>query len=79
MHTVKRVITDQLDVEDDIKPESTFIDDLGADSGAWVELVLALEDAFGIDIPHEEAQTIRTVQDAVEYLNTRTESTQRCR
>jgi acyl carrier protein len=62
---VKRIIKEQLDVEEkDIKPESTFIDDLGADSLGLVELVLAFEEAFEIDIPDEDTEKIRTVQDA---------------
>jgi acyl carrier protein len=66
---VKRIIKEQLDVEeDDIKPESSFIDDLGADSLGLVELVLAFEEAFEIDIPDEDTEQIRTVQDAVTYI-----------
>jgi acyl carrier protein len=66
---VKRIIKEQLDVEEkDIKPESTFIDDLGADSLGLVELVLAFEEAFEIDIPDEDTEKIKTVQDAVDYI-----------
>ncbi len=66
---VKRIIKEQLEVEEkDIKPESTFIDDLGADSLGLVELVLAFEDAFDIEIPDEETEKIRTVQDAISYI-----------
>src|SRR5437762_6938203 len=66
---VKRIIKEQLDVEEkDIKPESTFIDDLGADSLGLVELVLAFEEAFEIDIPDEDTEKIRTVQDAIDYI-----------
>lgn len=66
---VKRIIKEQLDVdENDIKPESTFIDDLGADSLGLVELVLAFEEAFEIDIPDEDTEKIRTVQDAIDYI-----------
>ncbi len=66
---VKRIITEQLDVDEgDIKLESTFIDDLGADSLGLVELVLAFEEAFEIDIPDEDTEKIRTVQDAVDYI-----------
>ncbi|MEP7051596.1 MAG: acyl carrier protein, partial [Pseudomonadota bacterium] len=54
---VKRIIKEQLDVDEkDIKPESTFIDDLGADSLGLVELVLAFEEAFEIDIPDEDTE-----------------------
>jgi acyl carrier protein len=66
---VKQIIKEQLDVQDaDIKPEATFIDDLGADSLGLVELVLAFEEAFEIDIPDEDTEKIRTVQDAVDYI-----------
>ena len=66
---VKRIIKEQLDVDEkDIKPESTFIEDLGADSLGLVELVLAFEEAFEIDIPDEDTEKIRTVQDAVSYI-----------
>ena len=66
---VKKIIKEQLDVDEkDIKPESTFIDDLGADSLGLVELVLAFEEAFEIDIPDEETEKIRTVQNAVDYI-----------
>ena len=68
---VKRIIKEQLDVEEkDIKPESTFIEDLGADSLGLVELVLAFEEAFEIDIPDEDTEKIRTVQDAINYIET---------
>ena len=68
---VKRIIREQLDVDEkDIKPESSFIDDLGADSLGLVELVLAFEEAFEIDIPDEDTEKIRTVQDAISYIET---------
>jgi len=70
---VKRIIKEQLDVDEkDIKPESTFIDDLGADSLGLVELVLAFEEAFEIDIPDEDTEKIRSVQDAIDYINSHT-------
>ena len=66
---VKRIIKEQLDVDEkDIKPESTFIEDLGADSLGLVELVLAFEEAFEIDIPDEDTEKIRTVQHAIDYI-----------
>src|ERR1019366_1125811 len=66
---VKRIIKEQLDVDEkDIKPESSFIDDLGADSLGLVELVLAFEEAFEIDIPDEDTEKIRSVQDAIDYI-----------
>jgi acyl carrier protein len=70
---VKRIIKEQLDVDEkDIKVESTFIDDLGADSLGLVELVLAFEEAFEIDIPDEDTEKIRTVQDAIDYIEKHT-------
>ncbi len=64
---VKAIIADQLGVaEDEIKPTSSFIEDLGADSLDIVELVMAME----VEIPDEEAENIKTVADAVNYVNT---------
>lgn len=66
---VTEIITQQLDVDSaDIKPTVGFIDDLGADSLAIVELVLALEEAFEIDIPDEDTEKLRTVGDAIDYI-----------
>ncbi|MEM1418166.1 MAG: acyl carrier protein [Myxococcota bacterium] len=66
---VVEIICQQLDAKkEDIKPESSFIDDLGADSLAIVELVLAFEEQFEIDIPDEDTEKIRTVGDAVSYI-----------
>lgn len=68
---VKRIIKDQLDVDEaQIKPESTFIHDLRADSLGLVELVLAFEEAFKIEIPDEDTEQIKTVGDAVNYIKT---------
>ncbi|PIE05726.1 MAG: acyl carrier protein [Sorangium cellulosum] len=67
---VTAIIKEQLDVDEkDIKPESTFMDDLGADSLGLVELVLAFEERFEIDIPDEDTEKIRTVQDAIDYID----------
>ncbi|MEM9073615.1 MAG: acyl carrier protein [Myxococcota bacterium] len=69
---VKEIISQQLDVDSDaIKEEAAFIDDLGADSLAIVELVLAFEEQFEIDIPDEDTEKIRTVGDAVSYIKER--------
>ena len=66
---VRRIIKDQLDVDEkDIKAEATFIDDLGADSLDQVELVMALEEEFEIEIPDEDAEKIQTIGDAIDYL-----------
>ena len=65
---VKKIVAEQLGVaEDEIKLESSFVDDLGADSLDTVELVMALEDEFEIEIPDEQAEKITTVQQAVDY------------
>lgn len=69
MEKVKGVIVEQLNVEeDDVIEDASFIDDLGADSLDIVELVMALEEEFGISIPDEEAENIKTVGDAVSYI-----------
>lgn len=66
---VKEIIVEQLGVEEGaVTPEASFINDLGADSLDTVELVMAFEEAFDIEIPDEEAEKIQTVQDAVEYI-----------
>jgi acyl carrier protein len=68
---VKNIIAEQLGVgEDEIKATSSFIEDLGADSLDIVELVMAMEEEFEVEIPDEEAENIKTVQDAVNYINT---------
>ena len=67
---VKKIVAEQLCVnESEIKIESSFVDDLGADSLDTVELVMALEEEFECEIPDEEAEKITTVQQAVDYVN----------
>ncbi len=66
---VKKIIIEQLGVkEEDVKPEASFVDDLGADSLDTVELVMALEEEFDTEIPDEEAEKITTVQAAIDYV-----------
>lgn len=66
---VKKIIVEQLGVkEDEVKPEASFVEDLGADSLDTVELVMALEEEFDIEIPDEEAEKITTVQSAIDYV-----------
>ncbi len=70
---VKEIIVDQLGVdENQVKPEASFIDDLGADSLDTVELVMALEEEFDIEIPDEDAEKIASVQNAVDYIKGQT-------
>ncbi len=67
---VKKVVAEQLSInEADIKNESAFIEDLGADSLDTVELVMALEDAFKVEIPDDQQEKLRTVQDAIDFIN----------
>ena len=69
---VKEIIMNQLAVNpEQLTPEASFIDDLGADSLDTVELIMALEDEFSVKIPDEDAEKILTVQDAINYLNQR--------
>lgn len=66
---VTKIIVEQLGVKpEDIKPEASFVEDLGADSLDTVELVMALEEEFELEIPDEEAEKISTVQNAVDYI-----------
>ena len=65
-----RMIADQLQIdEEQVKPDASFMDDLGADSLDTVELIMALEEEFDIEIPDSEAEKIRTVQQALDYLD----------
>ena len=66
---VKQIIVEQLGVDEgEVTSSASFVDDLGADSLDTVELVMAFEEAFGLEIPDEQAETIKTVQDAVSYI-----------
>jgi acyl carrier protein len=66
---VKQIIMDQLSVEaSEVTPGASFVEDLGADSLDRVELIMALEEAFGVEVPDADAEKIVTVQDAVEYI-----------
>jgi acyl carrier protein len=70
---VKEIIAKQLGVDPaQITPESSFVEDLGADSLDTVELVMAFEEAFGVEIPDEDAEKITKVKDAIEYIKSRT-------
>ena len=67
---VKKIVSEQLGVkEEEITNASSFVDDLGADSLDTVELVMALEEEFGTEIPDEDAEKITTVQQAIDYIN----------
>jgi acyl carrier protein len=66
---IKKIICEQLEVnEEDVVPEASFVDDLGADSLDQVELIMAMEEEFGISISDEEAEKIVTVKDAITYI-----------
>jgi acyl carrier protein len=70
---VRSIIAEQLGVKpEEVKPEASFVEDLGADSLDTVELVMALEEEFGIEIPDEDAEKITTVGDAVKYIEEKT-------
>ena len=69
---LKKIVVEQLGVdEEQVTPEASFVDDLNADSLDLVELIMSLEDEFGAEISDEDAEKIRTVQDAVEYVEER--------
>ena len=70
---VKQIIVEQLGVDEaEVTPTASFVDDLGADSLDIVELVMAFEEAFELEIPDEDAEKITTVKDAVEYIENKT-------
>jgi len=67
---VKQIIVEQLGVDEgEVTPNASFVDDLGADSLDTVELVMAFEEALDIEIPDEEAEKIKTVKNAIDYIN----------
>jgi acyl carrier protein len=69
---IKKIIAEQLDVDiAEVKVEASFVDDLGADSLDTVELVMALEEEFSVEIPDEEAEKITTVQHAIDFIRAR--------
>tara|TARA_Y100001970_G_C14209125_1_gene845870 strand:- start:1081 stop:1314 length:234 start_codon:yes stop_codon:yes gene_type:complete len=69
---VKKIVVDHLGIEESkITPDSKFIDDLGADSLDTVELVMAFEEKFSIEIPDDAAETIQTVKDAIDYIESK--------
>ena len=69
---VKNIIVEQLGVEpEQVKPEAQFVNDLGADSLDTVELIMALEEEFNIDIPDEQAEKIKTVGEAIEHIKSK--------
>ncbi len=74
---VKKIVVEQLGVkEDEVANDASFVDDLGADSLDTVELVMALEEEFGTEIPDEEAEKITTIQQAVDYIKSHSDGDQ---
>ena len=69
---VKQIIAEKLGVsEDKVVPSASFVDDLGADSLDQVELIMALEDEFGVEIPDEDAEKLKSVKDALDYIDSK--------
>ena len=73
MEKIKAILTEQLNIdESEIVPEASFIDDLGADSLDIVELIMSMEEEFGLEIPEDEVESLSTVGAAVEYIKANT-------
>ncbi len=69
LEQIKEIVAEQLDVDlEQVTPEASFVDDLGADSLDLTELIMAMEDQFGMEIDDDEAQKLRTVQDVITYV-----------
>lgn len=69
---VKQIVAERLGVsEEKITPQSSFVDDLGADSLDQVELIMALEDEFDMEIPDEDAEKLKTIKDALDYIDSK--------
>ena len=69
LEKIKGIVSEQLDVsQDQVVPEASFVDDLGADSLDLTELIMAMEDEFGLEIDDDKAQELRTVQDVISYV-----------
>ncbi|WP_298615567.1 acyl carrier protein [uncultured Thermosynechococcus sp.] len=72
LEKVKAIVADQLSVDPEkVVPEASFAEDLNADSLDSVELIMALEEAFGVEIPDEEAEKLKTVQDVLDFINSK--------
>ncbi len=72
LEKIKSIVVDQLGVdEDQVTEDASFIDDLGADSLDTVELIMAFEEEFDVEIPDEDAQKIKTVKDVIEYIESK--------
>ncbi|GAB6162522.1 acyl carrier protein [Desulfothermus naphthae] len=72
LEKIKEIVSEQLDVDpEQIVPEASFVDDLGADSLDLTELIMAMEDEFDLEIDDEEAQQLRTVQDVIDYIESK--------
>lgn len=72
LEKIKKIVSEQLDVDpEQVVPEASFVDDLGADSLDLTELIMAMEDEFDMEIDDEEAQKLRTVQDVIDYIESK--------